>query len=111
MTIPINSMKNINPIVSLQISDGGDPPTVGQNYTLNCHVSGAETIQVFISYKWTKYSNSTESHTLSNSSKLFFSPLRLSNAGNYSCQINVSDVSGLASKDVIPLSKLKVYYS
>ena len=95
---------NYYPLVSLQISDGGDSPTVGHNYALTCHVSGAESIQSF-NYKWMKSSNSTKSQILSNSSKLFFSPLKLSDAGNYSCQINASEVSGLAFTNVTPLSK------
>ena len=100
---------NHYPLVSLQVSDGGDSLTVGQNYTLTCHVSGAGSIQSLINYKWMKSSNSStvaKSCILSNSSKLSFSPLKLSNAGNYSCQINVSEVSGLASINVKPSSKL-----
>ena len=78
---------SIAPPVTVLIIDDETTPTAGQNYTLTCSVTGAENLNSTITYQWTK-NDGTVIHTISNT--LFFSTLRISNAGHYICKINIS---------------------
>ena len=61
---------------------------VGQtNNTLTCGVSGAERLSPTITYQWTRHNGTTQTQVGTNSETLPLSPLRLSDAGNYSCSI------------------------
>ena len=76
------------PAISVQITASG-PPLLGQNsYSLTCGVTGAENLNPSITYQWTKNNGTlavgADPHVLS------FSPLRLSDAGRYTCQATVS---------------------
>ena len=69
---------------------GGTGATVaGQSYTLHCNVTGIEKFSPILSYKWTK-NNGTLTNVGSNSNTLSFSPLRLSDAGQYICHVTAS---------------------
>ena len=61
----------------------------GQSYTLHCNVIGIEKFTPILSYKWTK-NNGTLTHIGSDSKTLSFSPLRLSDAGQYFCHVAAS---------------------
>ena len=76
-------------IVSAEVIDGGDSITVGQDYSLNCSVSGDEHVTSTLNYQWIK-NNSSHSQSLVNSSILNFLPFRLSDVGFYSCKVTVS---------------------
>ena len=56
---------------------------------LNCKVIGAMNLNPVITYLWTK-NNDTLTNVVTNSSVFHFCPLRLSDAGNYSCEINLT---------------------
>ena len=89
-TTILNLLHNLNSIVSApQIIDNGNFPIVGKNYTLICDVTGAESINHTIHYQWMKSLNATYSQVLIDSNELSFSPFRLSDAGNYTCQIYI----------------------
>ena len=78
---------------------------LGQNgYSLSCGVSGADNLDPSITYEWTK-KNGTETQLQAGSDPniVSFSPLRLSDAGEYTCQVNVS--SSYLSNDIINMSK------
>ena len=80
------------PPVSVRIFDGGTIPAAGQKYSLNCNVSGTENLDPTrsITYRWVKI-NDTQTHIVgTNSSILSFSFLRLSDAGNYTCEVTVN---------------------
>ena len=62
---------------------------LGQSYSLTCDVTGAENLSPSITYQWTK-NNGTQVGT---DGVLSFSPLRLSDAGRYTCQPTVSSPS------------------
>ena len=63
---------------------------VGQTgNTLICEVTGAEKLSPTITYNWTR-NNKTISKSDGNSKTLNLSPLRLSHAGSYACNITVS---------------------
>ena len=81
------------------------------DYTLTCGVSGAENLNSTITYQWTK-NNGTQTQVGTDSTTLFFFPLKLSDAGQYTCQATVSsnylisDISIVDSYDVRTQSEL-----
>ena len=72
------------PTVSVQITTSG-APMLGQSYSLTCGVNGAENLSVSITYQWIKDTQTQ----IQVGAVLSFSPLRLSDAGNYTCQATV----------------------
>ena len=65
------------------------PLMVGQTgNTLTCGVSGDEKLNLTITFQWTRYNGSTSTQVGTELMKsLPLSPLRLSDAGNYSCSL------------------------
>ena len=81
---------------------------LGQNgYSLTCSVSGDENLSPSITYQWTK-NNGTQIQIENGAEPkvLSFPPLRLSDAGQYTCQITVSspylsnNITVIESQDV-----------
>ena len=63
---------------------------VGQTgNTLTCNVSGADSLKPTITYQWTRNNSNTPTQ-VGNSRILTLSPLRLSNAGDYNCNVTIS---------------------
>ena len=60
----------------------------GQGYALICSLSGVENLNPIITYQWIK-NNGTQIQVGTNSNTISFSPLRLSDAGQYTCQVTV----------------------
>ena len=60
------------------VINGGDIPTLGQNYSLNCTDIGATST----TYQWRRNGDKISNET---GSTLSFSSLMLSNVGLYSC--------------------------
>ena len=76
------------PPISVQITLSGTL-TLGQNgCSLICGVTGAENLSPSITYQWTK-NNGTQTQVGADR-VLSFSSLRLSDAGQYTCQATVS---------------------
>jgi hypothetical protein len=61
----------------------------GHGFSLSCVISGVENLNPIITYNWIK-DNSTWILVGSNRSILSFPSLRLSDAGQYSCQVRIS---------------------
>ena len=59
-------------------------------YTLTCSVTGAENLSPTITYQWTRDIGTTQTQVETNSNTLSFSPLSLSDAGRYTCDVTVS---------------------
>ena len=78
------------PIVSTAIMSPTGPFTVGQSYTLTCtaNVAGVGTMST-TTITWTHPNGSVTSVTGS-SLNLSFNPLRVSDAGQYTCNVSVS---------------------
>ena len=67
------------------------PLMVGQTgNSLTCDVTGADNLNPMITYQWTRNDGSTQTPVGTNSDTLTFSPLRLSNAGDYNCNVTIS---------------------
>ena len=84
---------SLAPSISVQISDRTRAIT-GENYNLTCRMFGGENVHPFVTYQWTKNSDSGGAggiqYLRSNSSTLSFTPLQLSDAANYSCMITIT---------------------
>ena len=58
-------------------------------FTLNCSVFGYENLaNPTISYQWIK-NNGTQTQVWGNSNALIFSSLKLSDAGEYTCKVDI----------------------
>ena len=80
--------------MSILIDDEGVTPEAGLNYSLACKVSGIDTT---VTYTWKK-----DDAPLSEvGPTLSFSPLRLSDAGQYSCAIRVHNCPFKCIKNVM----------
>ena len=68
-------------------------PLLGHDYKLTCNVINIVPNEFNIEYQWTKL-NGTLSHiNPTNTQDLSFSSLKLSDAGEYACRVNVSSSS------------------
>ena len=79
--------------VSIRITSDTTTPVVGESYSLTCDVTGANVI----TYLWTKDNVIPVNET---SQVLPFPTLKLSQAGQYSCEVNVSSDTYRASQNV-----------
>ena len=109
------------PAISVQITTSGDPVAGQSGYSLTCSVKGIAEISIScITYQWTK-NNGTHDQIIpgnrANPEVLSFSPLKTSNAGQYTCQVTISsfffnnDITIMDSRNVTVQSKLKLSYS
>ena len=73
------------PVDILQIATSG-PSILGHNYTLTCKALVADYLCPFVSYRWTKENGTV---TQPENRTITFSPLRLSNGGQYTCHVTV----------------------
>ena len=85
------------PVITAMVSDG--TPTVGDSYSLTCTVTGADRLNPTITYQWFKDNTMVSGET---QSTLSFSPLSLSDAGQYRCDVTVS--STLLSQSITKMS-------
>ena len=81
--------------------------TAGENYNLVCHLLGIDQSQSMVSYQWTK-SNSTSQTQVGTTNTLSFTPLKLSDAGQYICTVTVDNEMYGAIEYVSVDSKFKI---
>ena len=96
-------------------------PISGLNYTLSCDVSGIESVNTSTirwTYNWSSAKNGNKTAIECNSNTLSFLHLKLSNAGEYICEVTIETDSNnltlINSHDVIIQSELPFstdYYS
>ena len=76
--------------------------TAGTSFALMCNVDDTSNIRPEVTFEWIHFNGIDSEIVGTNSSLLFFSSLKLSDAGEYMCQINVR--SSLLSSDLIIMS-------
>ena len=86
------------PMIAVALSGDGTP-TAGQSYTLTCSVSGVSVT----TYQWRKDDSVIQGQT---TEMLSFSPLRLSDAGQYTCEVIVNSMTLTDDEDVVIMSKI-----
>ena len=92
MFFPVSSV-----FISVHINGSVATPTVGQNYSLTCIVSGARVT----SYQWWK-----DGTVLSVTAPILsLSPIGLSDAGQYSCNVTVDGVVYSDDENVVISSR------
>jgi hypothetical protein len=89
MLLIINIVFVVVPIMKAWISDGDIAPVAGQDYVLSCGITGAENLSPNITYQWTKDSGGYRTQIGNRSNPISFSPLKLSDAGQYMCCVIV----------------------
>ena len=87
------------PMMTVAVSGDGIP-AAGQSYTLTCSVSGASVT----TYQWRK-----DGTVLSETRPILsFSPLRLSDAGQYTCEVTVNSITLTDDENVVIMSKISI---
>ena len=74
------------PAISVQITTSGTQMLGQSGYSLTCGVTGVENLNPSITYQWTKNNGTQTQDRDEYDTFLTFSPLRLSDAGRYTCQ-------------------------
>ena len=64
--------------------------TAGTNATIFCHVFGIENLMPTLTFVWLHFDGTDTKRIENNSSMLVLSPLRLSDAGEYRCQVKIT---------------------
>jgi hypothetical protein len=105
------------PNVTVEIDNGGHVPIAGEQYSLTCNVFGVNSLDPSITYQWIKNNSNTQMQTGNNSNSLFFSNLKLSDTGEYSCQANIhspfirEDIFTVTQfQSIVIRSKLNIVY-
>jgi hypothetical protein len=82
----------ISQALTIGITEHGTPYYGQHGYKLSCNVTDIDTDQLSIDYQWTKVNASlqTRINQTNNRELSFPSPLRLSDAGEYVCNVTVS---------------------
>lgn len=87
--------------IFVQINDNGITPTLAQRFDLSCNVSGASTD----TYQWKK--DGTVLHETGPT--LSMQSLKLSDAGQYTCNVTIDQDVYSDTKDIVFTSKSKKY--
>ena len=95
----LSTCMHVSVTVAVSLLPSMASPFVGSQYTLTCTVTGADLLNAAISYRWFTDNTVVSGET---QSTLSFSPLSLSDAGRYRCDVTVS--STLLSQSIIAMS-------
>ena len=90
-TLPLYVYCTTAPTILVSISESGTL-AIGRHFTLICSISGLNNLaNLSILYQWSK-KNGTLMQAGTNSSIFTFSSLRLSDAGQYTCQVIINSI-------------------
>ena len=78
--------------------------TAGTNFSLICSVDGITSLRPQLDFEWMQFDGMNSRRVGTNSSELHFSSLKLSDAGEYMCTVNIS--SSLLNSDKSIMSEL-----
>ena len=67
----------------------GHNVSAGTNFSLTCIVGGIEQLRPELSYEWMRFNGIDFEEINITSNEIHFLPLKLSEAGNYMCQVNI----------------------
>ena len=96
---PSTEAPTTHPTTTVTVAVSGDgTPTAGQSYTLTCSVSVASVT----TYRWRKNVSVIQAET---TEMLSFSPLRLSDAARYTCEVTVNSMTLTDDEDLVIMSK------
>ena len=87
--------KHTAPSAIVQITDSGRPLTPGQSYSITCELTGVNGSITPSTYQW-----KTDGTLVSTEQTLSFSPLRLTDAGRYTCQVSLFGMVFSGAKDI-----------
>ena len=78
--------------ISVQITTSGSSVLGESGFTLTCYVSGADHLNPFITYQWTKQFDGTQTQIQDGPDPrtISFTPLSISDVGCYTCQATIS---------------------
>ena len=82
--------------IAVRITGSVATPALGQSYSLTCEVAGASGPRPVGAYQWRR-NDTVLSET---GPTLSFSSLRLSDAGQYTCQVTVDGMMLSRTKDI-----------
>ena len=77
------------PSLSIQIIESTSG-IAGENFDLTCKILGTENLNPSVTYQWIKNNIDGQVQVGTNSSTLSFTPVRLSDAANYSCMVTIA---------------------
>lgn len=63
--------------------------TAGTNFSLFCTIAGAAKLRLELSFEWMHFNGTNLERAGENSSRLCFKSLKLSDAGEYMCQVDI----------------------
>ena len=100
--------------MSIQITESTNG-IAGESFSLTCRIFEAENLNPSVTYQWNKDSNDGQIQVGTNSEILSFTPIRLSDAANYSCAVTIvsgyltSSINAVASRSVRIQSRLFIF--
>ena len=77
-------------VVQIASTTEGQYFATGTNFSLICIVNGTEKLRSELTFEWTHFNGADLEKAGTNSKELHFSPLMLSDAGEYTCTVNIS---------------------
>lgn len=97
-------MPYLDPDIVVQITSTteGHNLTAGTNLSLICNFDGTTHLRPELSFEWMHFDGMDSKRAGSNSSRLNFPSLKLSEAGEYECQVNIR--SHLLNSDLTIMS-------
>ena len=77
-------------MVRINSTSEGHNVSAGTNFSLTCTVGGIEKLQPELSFGWIRFNGTDYEEVNVTSNEIHFSSLKLSEAGIYMCQVNIT---------------------